>query len=416
MNILLLGNGFDLYYNLPTKYHNFLHTVDHLIENYSLNIKSAGDVFSNSNLQKNDEYIAKCYNAHKTLYDNTTLNLSDVDQLINYSKNNIWFKYLLKSFDKDVGWIDFEKEISNVIRAFGVFLENLSVEFGEERFNKSPEIGYIIKNFDFFYHQTHQRENIMGIVAPAQYSIKDDFITEYPLGSKIKIINKDKIINSLSIQLLDLSNALKIYLKLFADNIFDITTAAEYLEKNKAFLHNDFVVTLNYTDTFEKLYLDSEVFHLHGSVKNNIVLGVNADAYDDLKTIDTSFITFKKYYQRVLMETDTKYLRWYDDQLNAAEMNIHLLVMGHSLDITDKDIISDLFNVASQITILYHNESAKASYITNLVKIFGKSGLDGFREQSKLSFLPLEMDFSDFSETQKKNSLSEYQKTIAECL
>ena len=90
--------------------------------------------------------------------------------------------------------------------------------------------------------------------------------------------------------------------------------------------------------------------------------------------------------------------------------------MGHSLDITDKDIISDLFNVASQITILYHNESAKASYITNLVKIFGKSGLDGFREQSKLSFLPLEMDFSDFSETQKKNSLSEYQKTIAECL
>ena len=293
---------------------------------------------------------------------------------------------------------------------------NIKTKFGEEKFNKALGVGYIIKNFDFFYYQTHQRENIMGIVAPEQYSIKDDFITEYPLGSKIKVVNKDKIIKQLSNHLVELAKALKIYLKLFVENIFDITTAAEYMEKNKVFLHNDVVVTLNYTNTFEKLYLDSEVFHLHGSVETDIVLGVNADICDDLKTVDTSFIAFKKYYQRILKETDYKYIRWYDDQLSASDMDNHLLVMGHSLDITDKDIISDLFNIASKITILYHNESAKASYITNLVKIFGKSGLDGFREQSKLSFLPLSMDFSEFSETQKQNSFSEYQNKVAECL
>ena len=30
MNVLFLGNGFDLFHKLPTKYINFLNTVDSL--------------------------------------------------------------------------------------------------------------------------------------------------------------------------------------------------------------------------------------------------------------------------------------------------------------------------------------------------------------------------------------------------
>ena len=33
MNMLFLGNGFDLWHCLPTKYENFLHTVDFLQKN-----------------------------------------------------------------------------------------------------------------------------------------------------------------------------------------------------------------------------------------------------------------------------------------------------------------------------------------------------------------------------------------------
>lgn len=32
-NILLVGNGFDLYYKLPTKYADFLHVVKFLLKN-----------------------------------------------------------------------------------------------------------------------------------------------------------------------------------------------------------------------------------------------------------------------------------------------------------------------------------------------------------------------------------------------
>lgn len=31
MNIFLVGNGFDLYHGLPTKYENFLHTMEYII-------------------------------------------------------------------------------------------------------------------------------------------------------------------------------------------------------------------------------------------------------------------------------------------------------------------------------------------------------------------------------------------------
>ena len=35
MNVFLLGNGFDLYHKLPTKYINFLNTVEFLRNYYN---------------------------------------------------------------------------------------------------------------------------------------------------------------------------------------------------------------------------------------------------------------------------------------------------------------------------------------------------------------------------------------------
>ena len=73
MNVLLIGNGFDIFYNLPTKYANFLHTVDFLIKNYSNEMKSVGDVFSLEILQNEDSFIKDCYLTHKSAFDATVL-------------------------------------------------------------------------------------------------------------------------------------------------------------------------------------------------------------------------------------------------------------------------------------------------------------------------------------------------------
>ena len=64
------------------------------------------------------------------------------------------------------------------------------------------------------------------------------------------------------------------------------------------------------------------------------------------------------------------------------------------MDITDKDILLDLFNHAKEIIILYHDIDAKSSYIANLVKLYGKTGFDALRKNQMLTFLPLDSDFS----------------------
>ena len=65
MNVLLLGNGFDLYHKLPTRYDNFLHTVDFLINNYTSEMTTVADVFGNEKLQTANNFILECYNQHK---------------------------------------------------------------------------------------------------------------------------------------------------------------------------------------------------------------------------------------------------------------------------------------------------------------------------------------------------------------
>lgn len=117
MNITLLGNGFDLYYKLPTKYVNFLNTVHYLASNNLFNLQTLGDVFGNSELQENDPWIAASYQAYKEIYDATPFTFDDADKLKAISEN-MWFQYLWDSLNNDIGWIDFEKEIAFVAKCF----------------------------------------------------------------------------------------------------------------------------------------------------------------------------------------------------------------------------------------------------------------------------------------------------------
>ena len=97
--------------------------------------------------------------------------------------------------------------------------------------------------------------------------------------------------------------------------------------------------------------------------------------------------------------TDTEYLSW----INQDGIEYTLMVMGHSLDVTDADIIMDLFSKAKEITIIYHDDSAKSSYIGNIIKMYGKSGFDKLRKEQNLTFRHVDSDFSDIIEKREKN-------------
>ena len=62
MNILMIGNGFDINYSLPTKYIDFLNTVQFLSEKQHSSIKTIGDIFGDLILQTRNETIRKSSN------------------------------------------------------------------------------------------------------------------------------------------------------------------------------------------------------------------------------------------------------------------------------------------------------------------------------------------------------------------
>ena len=383
-NILLLGNGFDLYYKLPTKYADFLHVVDFLQKHRKDSFETIGAVFSQQTLQAADPFIKVCYDTHTKTYDSTLLKQDDIAEIIRLTEKNIWFGYLSSVFNKDVGWIDFEKEIGAVLDCFGKALKKPTVFAfsAKEQYEK-----FILGLFKFFIDKAPSGK----VVTIGAYEVNKDYCIENPQGSKIEVINTEKVVDKLYEELCCLSKALKLYLTCFVENAYDLLKKDGTWTRIDFFSHIERVVTFNYTNTYENLYFKNAAFHIHGNTKNEIVLGVNPDQSDNIDSIDTTFVCFKKYYQRTLFDTDVDYLR-YIKELIDTKMPYRVFTMGHSLDITDRDIIEELFQNASEIVILYHNFDAKKSYIANLIKIFGKDGFDMLKKDKKLSFVSLNDD------------------------
>lgn len=186
----------------------------------------------------------------------------------------------------------------------------------------------------------------------------------------------------------------------------------------------DKVLSFNYTNTYEKLYGENkfiEYDYIHGKANvhntvnsNNMVLGIDEYLPNDRKDKDIEFIAFKKFYQRIHKQTGCKYKEWVDEirqeyweyiskqkeadvrreaypgdglqamlnRLTAEAMKItkcpmhRLYIFGHSLDVTDKDILKDLIlNDNVYTTIYYFSQDDLGTKIANLVKVIGQDEL-----------------------------------------
>lgn len=87
MNILLLGNGFDLYHNLPTSYFCFLSVAKYLKEdNPAISIK---EVFDST--KSECKHIAISYDTYKSFYESYIFdedNKKDIEEIRKIVKTN----------------------------------------------------------------------------------------------------------------------------------------------------------------------------------------------------------------------------------------------------------------------------------------------------------------------------------------
>ena len=392
MHVFLLGNGFDINHGLPTKYLNFLRTMNYLLKHYNSDMNTIGKVFCSEYFIENDCDIANSYKLYSNVYDSVSLDADKIQSLIKAARENVWYQYFSNQLTRDIKWIDFEREIATVLEVLGKHLPMITPQFYFYGKEWSKVDLFIFKKFDFYYYETNEQSAIVGY--NNKFCVNKEFVYEYPLKSKLYKVNVSLIIEELYHQLQDFSKILKGYFECFVDAFTkELSTKQSACIKNNLFVQAEAVFTFNYTRTFENLYSSRlEIHHIHGSTDCDIVLGTNPDLHDELPDLDTSFIQFKKYYQRVFYKTDTSYLSGIEDlrKIKRREKNRHVLhVVGHSLDITDKDLIQEIFDSAGSIFIYYHNESAIGSYIKNLISIYGKSGFDTIRKEKALMFLPL---------------------------
>ena len=220
------------------------------------------------------------------------------------------------------------------------------------------------------------------------------FIDEEPQNTGDLSIIKERMIYDLN----RLTRALEIYLSIYINNL-EIKSGIKEIED----LHVDKVLSFNYTNTYERLYgaelgTEVEYDYIHGKadIENNIdtcnmVLGIDEYLEDDEKDTNIEFIQFKKFFQRIYKKTGCKYVDWIDsDYYSYIEDGVEIYIWGHSLDITDNDILSGLINYKhSRIKIYYLNKQVMGKQITNLVKMIGQDVLVSsvYGDNAKIEFI-----------------------------
>ena len=212
MKILFLGNGFDLYHCFPTRYIDFLDVTNFIRDYFDDSIEFVGEVLGDERLQQINSNIGHCYETHRNAYDRTLLDKKKIYILLEQARSNVWFNYLSETVNKNIGWIDFEKEISKVVDAFKYLfkefcLDEISSEdvvFCANNYFGNTVESYIINQFNSLF--IDYSTSIKGEKVPV---IKKKYILEYPGHSGIYEMDIDKLVEDLYSSLNDLSEMLK---------------------------------------------------------------------------------------------------------------------------------------------------------------------------------------------------------------
>lgn len=344
-NILVIGNGFDLAHGLPTRYMDFLEFIEEYFKYKELGESQEQYFVFFKKVDKQKEYF-------------------EINELMN---NNLWFYYfhdlkLHRLLEGKDNWIDFEKEISSVVQTLDktirLYNQRESNYFSDESMQKYfNKLQYLLKQNQEILPTIKNENSIESLESLKQNLLKD-------LNRFIR--------------------CMEIYFNYVNEYSMHNMESKEFINK----LNINKILSFNYTNTFECLYgshfTDITYDYIHGKAdvnhdinSCNLVLGIDEYLDENEKNTNVEFVQFKKFFQRIYKGTGCLYKDWLLE--NEGEMyipKINLYFIGHSLDVTDKDILKELIlHEGANTTIYYHNQEALSRMITNLVKVIGEDEL-----------------------------------------
>lgn len=367
VNILVLGNGFDLAHELNTTYKNFLEAVK--ITDILVNMDKSRRVIRWKETDKTHIPKLLCERLDKVV---ESINNKDdkFTQFYSFRESNFWFKFFDKKAEST--WIDFEKGIKEVCGK----LEDKIYNGGD------------VKSLD------------------SEINIDIDF-TDYKdyFSDRFEIKTYSKLLEKLEDDLNQLINSLDYYISTFCDE-----QDVNIISPDIIPLGIDKVISFNYSMTYQNLYSVSpniDCDYIHGKageplkgdngnkymvseIKNkkfsNLVLGYDEEKVNDIML--PIFAPFKKYYQRVLKGTGNKYVGWVDEIQKDKEKEHYVYFFGHSMDVTDKDVIRALIlnsNVTS--TVYYYSGSDKIGKLKNLIAVLGYDKFVEYTRNGKIKLI-----------------------------
>lgn len=393
MNILIIGNGFDLAHKLPTTYSDFIDFITkiEMTKIYRGNLLDfKTNHIDNTNLQESIKgYIIEAFNTKKILEHDITSNENPlIKEIYENLEYNTWFEFFKelchKNLMKGVNWIDFESEISYIIEFIDRFQDNL----------------YLPMNIN---------SNIANEKVKIFIRTLNSSKFEEPLIEKNEKYTPtfSDMLNKTYYDLRRFIRCMEIYFSDYVEKL-EIDVVSPDISNINTNIHN--ILTFNYTHTFENNYNfdNNKIHYIHGETrsnrderKNNMVLGIDEYRGNAEKDYHTNYNLYKKFTQRVINETGFKYRNWIDT-INMLPSNTHNLnyvyIFGHSLDVTDKDILRELImNKAVVTTVFYHNKQQQSQQIANLVKMIGQ---DNFI--NKINSVPPSILFNKQQDMKKK--------------
>ncbi|MEL1241230.1 AbiH family protein [Flavobacterium flavipallidum] len=381
--ILITGNGFDLFHHLPTKYNHFI-SIMKTIEKFEFKKEvSFTDLFGRffkDNFPKDFDLIIENYDVEKIEFDN-----SKIKRLEELLQKNPWYEYFKTVLEIET-WIDFESEIEVVLNRLNYFRNNINTL-------------YLKENFIEVSSDTYYDLELLGVIK---------IISNRIIKLQDRYFNKRKFSIEMKLILEDLSKSFEDFIIIFNRYLVDIVSVFYPFLKQKILIPFhliDEIYTFNYTPTLENIYGvdESKVIYLHGEInddsyKQNLVLGVS-DILDELKQYKS--YSFTKYYQKIKKNSNNKYVSIPLKKV-AYHEETFFYVIGHSLDMSDKEYIVALFEFLehdilnkSKIYIFYYNDIDKDCKIRNLLSIQKEEVVSRLHRENRLCFVELNTENLD---------------------
>lgn len=406
----MLGNGFDLAHDLPTKYRDFFYFVEAIKRLASGPVDlSTIPIFQENLSQHTLEYLTDCFRSY---------DIPDYIKAIQLAlcfntpeHENLWHSLFRKKLNEKSRldtWIDFEKEIENEIKVFRsiLFPDTPSFSLTSSPVEMMKRIYRAMGSYSFTPSKRSPPEEKLS---DYEYEISSAIACSRDTSSLISNYLKECIL-FLYHELQRYIFCLELYLRFYVTE-HCLPSYGNNLFLSELFTHQvpNFILSFNYTETYKDYIQRYQshnigVQHIHGRLRSKdhldnaiqtkdylhspLVLGFhNHEKFES--SDDIQFLWFEKFFQRMLCKTGTDFFTWIDNKIPKNSRQLHTIIYGHSLDKTDGDSIRLIFERSSKITVYYYQETDLPQLISNLILVFDRNQVNYYYTMGILEFRPI---------------------------